>query len=95
MTDSATTRCTPARWAAATRFGAPRLHSSVAGPKSLGRFGPHFGSVVSKLTTASGANSASTASIWPASRTSATTGLAPSAEIWAVLSDERVTPITS
>ena len=95
MTDSATTRRTPARWAAATRLGAPRPHNARAGSKSLGRFGPHFGSVVSRLTTTSGVNSATTESIWAASKTSASTGLAPAAAICAVFVDDRVRPITS
>ena len=59
-----------------TRFGAPVLHSFLAGSKSLTRMGPRFGSVVSSETTTSGSTSATTLSISSASNTSATTGLA-------------------
>ena len=71
------------------------LQSFLAGSKSLGRFGPNFGSVVSNDTTTSGPMSATTLSMSSASNTSATTGLAPAASICAVLDDDRVRPMTS
>jgi hypothetical protein len=54
-----------------------------------------LGNVVSKLTTTSGENSASTASILATSNTSATTGLAPDLAIGAVFPADRVSPVTS
>jgi hypothetical protein len=53
----------------------------------LTRIGPHFGSVVRRLTTTSGSMSATTASIWAASKTSATTGLPPACSICGVFAD--------
>jgi hypothetical protein len=57
--------------------------------------GPHFGSVVSRLTTTSGSMSATTALSCSTSNTLATTGLAPCCSISDVFVARLVSPTTS